>query len=117
MNAHLENLSVLFKALSDPTRLRLISLLMFNSEDKLRVIDLAEKIGVSQPAITQHIKILKELNLVKSNREQNKKYFFIDTKEFESYRKMLSKALEKSFMRCSFKGKCSECPNKHSQNK
>ncbi|MBY9006927.1 MAG: winged helix-turn-helix transcriptional regulator [Candidatus Lokiarchaeota archaeon] len=111
MKNSLEDLSDLFKTLGDPTRLRLISLLMFNNEDRLRVIDFAEKIGISQPAITQHIKILKELNLIKSERDQNKKYYYINTEVFESYRKILSKSLEKPFMRCTFKGKCCDCPN------
>ncbi len=117
MNESLEDLSELFKALGDPTRLKLISLLMFNNEDKLKVIDLADKIGISQPAITQHINILKELDLVKSKREQNNKYYFINTKVFESYRNFLSKALEMPFMRCTFKGKCSECPKNQANKK
>ena len=71
----LEGLSEFFKALSDPTRLKLFRLLMFNDEDKLKVIDLAEKIGISQPAITQHINILKEIKLIKSSREQNRVYY------------------------------------------
>ena len=45
MSDFLEDLSEFFKALSDPTRLKLVRLLMFNDEDKLKVIDLAEKIG------------------------------------------------------------------------
>lgn len=107
----LEGLSGFFKALGDPTRLKLIRLLMFNDEDKLKVIDLAEKIGITQPAITQHINILKELNLIQSSREQNRKYYYINKREFKSYKRVLSRMLEISFMRCTFKGKCSECPN------
>ena len=69
MRVVLKDLPLLFKALGDPTRLKLLRLLMFNEEDKLKVIDLAEKIGISQPAITQHINILKDLNLIKSSKE------------------------------------------------
>ena len=111
MSDLLEDLSEFFKALGDPTRLKLVRLLMFNDEDKLKVIDLAEKIGISQPAITQHINILKELNLIQSEREQNRRYYFINKTKFKSYRRVLNKMLEISFMRCTFKGKCSDCPN------
>ena len=111
MTEFLEDLSEFFKALSDPTRLKLIRLLMFNDEDKLKVIDLAEKIGISQPAISQHINILKELSLIQSSREQNRKYYFINKKKFKSYKRILNKMLEISFMRCSFKDNCNECPN------
>lgn len=106
----LEGLSEFFKALSDPTRLKLVRILMFNDEDKLKVIDLAEKIGISQPAITQHINILKELNLIKSNREQNRKYYYINKGKFKNYKMILNKMLEIPNMRCTFEGKCSECP-------
>ena len=111
MTDFLEDLSEFFKALGDPTRLKLVRLLMFNDEDKLKVIDLAEKIGISQPAITQHINILKELSLIQSNREQNRIYYYINKRKFKSYKRILSKMLEISFMRCIFKGKCNECPN------
>lgn len=110
----LEELSEYFKALSDPTRLKLIRLLMFNDEDKLRVIDLAAKIGISQPAVTQHINILKELKLIQSSKEQNSTYYYINKNVFKSIRRSINRTLEVSFMRCSFKGKCKDCPRNHS---
>ena len=111
MSDLLEDLSEFFKALGDPTRLKLVRLLMFNDEDKLKVIDLAEKIGVSQPAITQHINVLKELRLIQSNREQNRIYYYVNKKKFNSYRRILNTMLEIPYMKCTFEGKCSECPN------
>lgn len=111
MNNILEGLSEFFKVLSDPTRIKLLRLLMFNDEDKLKVIDLAEKIGISQPAITQHINILKELKLIQSSREQNRVYYYINKRKFNSYKRILNLMLDISNMRCTFRGKCSECPN------
>ncbi|MFX1374899.1 MAG: ArsR/SmtB family transcription factor [Promethearchaeota archaeon] len=105
-----EDLSEFFKALSDHTRLKLIRLLMFNNEDKLKVIDLAEKIGISQPAITQHINVLKQLNLIQSDKVQNRKYYYINKKKYKYYKRILDTALEISYMRCAFKGKCDDCP-------
>ena len=107
----LEDLSDFFKTLGDPTKLKLIRLLMFNDEDKLKVIDLANKIGISQPGITQHIDVLKNLNLIQSDREQNRTYYYIDKKKFKAYKRILDIVLDISYMRCTFKGKCSECPN------
>ena len=117
MTEFFEDLSELFKALGDPSRLKLLRLLMFNDEDKLKVIDLAEKIGITQPAITQHINILKELNLIQSNKEQNRTYYHINKRKFKSYKRILSKMLEISFMRCTFKGKCSKCPKNREHKK
>lgn len=106
----LEELPKLFKALADPTRLKIFRLLMFNDEDKLRVIDLAAKIGISQPAATQHINILKQQNLVLSKREDNLKYYYINKERFKNLKDIINKALEASFMRCTFEGKCADCP-------
>jgi len=54
----------IFKAFADPTRLRLIRLLASNMEEKLCVVDLAKKLGISQPAASQHIKVLKNINIL-----------------------------------------------------
>ncbi len=117
MNNLLEELPRIFKALADPTRLKLFRLLMFNDEDKLKVIDLAAKIGISQPAATQHINILKELKLVKSKREQNVKYYYIDKLEFNNLKELLNNALDASQMKCTFKGNCIDCPRNKEREK
>jgi len=111
MRIVLGDLPLLFKALRDPTRLKLLRLLMFNNEDKLKVIDLAEKIGISQPAITQHINILKEVNLIKSSKEHNRTFYYVDKTKYKTYQKALNSILEISSMKCNFDGKCNECPN------
>ena len=111
MRIVLGSLPLLFKALGDPTRLKLLRLLMFNDNDKLKVIDLAEKIGISQPAITQHINILKDLNLIKSSKEQNRIFYYVDKTRYKSYQKALNSILEISSMKCNFDGKCEDCPN------
>ncbi|MBN1801841.1 MAG: winged helix-turn-helix transcriptional regulator [Candidatus Lokiarchaeota archaeon] len=113
----LEQLPRIFKALADPTRLKIFRLLMFNDEDKLKVIDLAAKIGISQPAATQHINILKEHNLIKSKREQNIKYYYIDKQEFNRLKELLNNALDISLMKCTFKGKCIDCPRNKDREK
>ena len=111
MKIVLGDLTLLFKALGDPTRLQLLRLLMFNDVDKLKVIDLADKLGISQPAITQHINFLKELNLIKSSKEQNRIFYYVDKTRYKAYQKALDSILEISSMKCNFDGKCGECPN------
>ena len=111
MRILLGHLLQVFKAFGDPTRLKLLRLLMFNDEDKLKVIDLADKLGISQPAITQHINILKELDLIKSSKEQNRIFYYVNKTRYKAYQKALNSILEISSMKCNFDGKCSECPN------
>ncbi len=111
MRIVLGDLLQIFKAFGDPTRLKLLRLLMFNDEDKLKVIDLADKLEISQPAITQHINILKDLNLIKSSKEQNRIFYYVDKTRYKAYQKALNSILEISSMKCNFEGKCSECPS------
>ena len=111
MRVVLKDLPLLFKALGDPTRLQLLRLLMFNDDDKLKVVDLAEKIGISQPAITQHINFLKELDLIKSSRVQNRIFYFVDRTRYKAYQKALNSILEISSLKCNFEGNCKDCPN------
>lgn len=55
-----------FKALGEPTRLRIIKLL---SEKELCVCQLEQIMQISQPRISQHLKILKQTGLVTERRD------------------------------------------------
>jgi ArsR family transcriptional regulator len=112
MKDYLEELSNIFKVLSDPTRLKLIRLLAFNDEDKFCVIDLAEKLGISQPAVSQHINVLKKLNILQSNRAQARMYYYIDKEIFRQYKGQINKLFRMVFEKCPFDGKCETCPFK-----
>jgi ArsR family transcriptional regulator len=53
-----ESMAVAFKALSDPTRLRLISIVAASEGREACVCDLTDPIGLSQPTVSHHLKIL-----------------------------------------------------------
>jgi ArsR family transcriptional regulator, lead/cadmium/zinc/bismuth-responsive transcriptional repressor len=55
-----------FAALSDPTRVRLISALM---ETELCVCDLAALLGMTQSATSHQLRILRNLNLVRTRKD------------------------------------------------
>ncbi len=74
-----KKLAEIFKALSDVNRLRIIRMLSSNMVKTLTVSDLADKLGVSQPAATQHIKILKNIGLLEPNKEGFRIYYQINT--------------------------------------
>lgn len=67
------------KALSDPTRLLLLTLVARYSGFSLTVGDLAEYLGVSQPTVSGHLKILREAGLVYVDRQGNKSFYRPDT--------------------------------------
>ena len=53
-----------FKALADPTRLRLISLVAAHADQEACVCDLTEPVGLSQPTVSHHLKILVDAGLL-----------------------------------------------------
>lgn len=59
--------SEIFKALSVPSRIHILSLL--KSHGPMPVKDIAEAVGMSSPAVSQHLKILKSAGLVDAKRQ------------------------------------------------
>ncbi|HHV16036.1 MAG TPA: winged helix-turn-helix transcriptional regulator [Gelria sp.] len=64
-----------FKALGEPTRLKILRLL---AEQELCVCELEEILDMSQPRVSQHLKVLKQAGLVKERREAQRKICSFD---------------------------------------
>jgi len=64
-----------FKALSDPTRVRIISAL---SHNELCVHELAACLGMSQSAISHQLHTLREMRLVRFRKEGRHVYYALD---------------------------------------
>ena len=67
-------LATRFKALADPTRLRLISLVAAHKGQEACVCDLTEPVGLSQPTVSHHLKILVDAAVL--TREQRGKWAY-----------------------------------------
>jgi len=63
-----KELAPVFKSLGDYNRLCIVYLLATDETGTIGVGDLAEKLGISQPAVSQHLKILKHEGIVSSER-------------------------------------------------
>jgi ArsR family transcriptional regulator len=61
-----QQLASAFAALSDPVRLRLLSLIA--AEGEICACDLVEPVGKSQPTVSHHLKVLHEAGLVERDR-------------------------------------------------
>ena len=59
-----ERISPLLKALADPVRLRLLSLVASHADGEACVCDLNDAFDLSQPTISHHLKVLHEAGLV-----------------------------------------------------
>lgn len=86
MEAFLNTLTELFKGLGDPTRLNVLRLLALNPEHQLCVGAIAGRLGVTQPAVSQHLKVLKYLGLVKANRDGYRVHYAIDQEILATYK-------------------------------
>jgi ArsR family transcriptional regulator, arsenate/arsenite/antimonite-responsive transcriptional repressor len=59
-----EQVAPLLKALADPVRLRLVSLLASHGGGEVSVCDLNDAFDLSQPTISHHLKVLHEAGLL-----------------------------------------------------
>ncbi len=70
-----ENLSFLFKAFSEPIRIKILLAMLHN---EICVQDLAIVLDVSQPRVSNQLKILKFHKLVKARKEKNNIFYSLD---------------------------------------
>ena len=64
-----------FGALSDPTRLRMVSALF---EQELCVCDLAAVLGMTQSAVSHQLRLLRALRLVRARKDGRVVYYSLD---------------------------------------
>ena len=69
-----EQLARGFKALGDPTRVRLLSLIAATDDGEACICDLIEPVGLSQPTVSHHMRLLVDAGLV--IREQRGKWAY-----------------------------------------
>jgi ArsR family transcriptional regulator len=103
----IEALAEIFKALADPTRLRLIKLLGDQSPDVcqgtcngakfLCVNALANKLGVTQSAVSQHLRVLRQAGLVHGERHGTFMHYSLDQDGMDKYKAALREALGEEF--------------------
>jgi DNA-binding transcriptional ArsR family regulator len=69
------HLAETFKALSDPTRVRIVSLL---AQDELCVCDVAAALDMSQSAVSHQLRTLRDLRLVRWRRDGRQIFYTLD---------------------------------------
>jgi DNA-binding transcriptional ArsR family regulator len=92
-----EELAEIFKALSDPTRLRLVKLLS-DHQGALCVNALAQRLGVSQSAVSQHLRVLRQARLVVGTRYGYHVHYTLDPERLEQYKASIRETLGEEFV-------------------
>ena len=86
----IEEETELFGALADLTRLKLVKILCRQRvADALCVNALAGLLGISQSAVSQHLKVLKNIKLVKGERRGYHIHYSINREALKRYRKLV----------------------------
>jgi ArsR family transcriptional regulator len=68
-------LAQVFKALGDPVRLRLVSLIGAHQGGEACVCDLTDAFDLTQPTISHHLKVLREAGIITSERRGTWVYY------------------------------------------
>lgn len=108
----IEELAEIFKALSDPTRLRLVKLLSECTPGHatanecapsectggpLCVNALAHRLGVTQSAVSQHLRVLRQARLVQGERRGPFVHYTLDQDGLKRYKDALLDTLGEDF--------------------
>lgn len=85
-----EQMAALFRALGESARLRLISLIAAQPEGELCACDLVEPLGLSQPTVSHHLKVLYEAGLLQKERRGTWIYYRIVPNQLLALRNALA---------------------------
>jgi DNA-binding transcriptional ArsR family regulator len=80
-DAEYQALAATFQALADPTRAKIVYSLL---NQELCTCDIAAVVRISESAVSQHLKVLKDLRLVKSRRAGKIVYHSLDDSHIDT---------------------------------
>ena len=84
-NGNLLKLAELFKILGDPTRLKIVQLLL---ENEMCVNHIAETMGMGQSAISHQLRVLRQARLVTYRKEGKTAYYALNDDHVEGLVRM-----------------------------
>lgn len=70
-----EHLAVTLKALADPARLRLLSIVASSEGQEACVCDLVDPVGLSQPTVSHHLRVLTEAGFLSRSKRGTWAYY------------------------------------------
>jgi ArsR family transcriptional regulator len=90
-----EALAAAFKAVADPARLRLLSFIARQPAAEACVCHLIEPLGLSQPTVSHHLKVLADAGLVTRERRGTWMFYRLVPERVEALREALALPTEK----------------------
>ncbi len=97
-NATQNELAVIFKVLANPAR---IAILQYISKQQSCICnDIVDEIGLAQPTISQHLKELKSIQLIKGEIEGKKVCYCINIEKWQEIQELLNAFFNKTKFNC-----------------
>ena len=84
-----ESLARALKVLADPARLRILSLIQAQPSGEACVCHLTDPLGLSQPTVSHHLKVLSDAGLVERDQRGNWAFFSVDRDRLQTLRDLL----------------------------
>ena len=97
MTENIHKLTEVFKALSDPTRLRLVKILSDHG-GVLCVNALTKRLDVTQSAVSQHLRVLRQADLVIAERQGARIHYSINKKRLAQHHSLVQSVLGEDFL-------------------
>ena len=85
-----ENIARALKVLADPARLRLLSLIQSQPDHEACVCNLTEPLGLGQPTVSHHLKVLLQAGLVEREQRGSWAYFRVVAEPLAALRELLA---------------------------
>jgi ArsR family transcriptional regulator, arsenate/arsenite/antimonite-responsive transcriptional repressor len=85
-----ERLARSLKALADPARLRLLSIVASHDDAEACVCDLTEPLGLSQPTVSHHLKVLVDAGYLNREKRGTWAYYSLTPNALDSVSGLLS---------------------------
>jgi len=85
-----EQLAAALKAIAEPARLRLLSLIQAQPGHEACVCHLTEPLGLSQPTVSHHLKVLLQSGLVERDQRGSWAYFRVKPEPLAALRAVLA---------------------------
>lgn len=85
-----EQLASLLKAIADPTRLQLISYLNSSNNSESCVCNLTAPLGLSQPTVSHHLKVLLEAGLITREKRGTWVWYAVDQQRWAQLGKLFA---------------------------
>ena len=97
-NTHVNDLAVMAKVFAHPAR---ISILQYISkQDSCICNDIVDEIGLSQPTISQHLKVINEAGLLKGTFEGKSLCYCLNVERFQEFQELFNTFFNRTKSNC-----------------